>query len=281
MSYRALLRKAVPLCSSRIVGFGGALWLSISSGDITALRAAAVIGALFPPKPPFQKATVPFRPRSLSQRPLEARQRPRLSGRAFLRFTGSRRGGGLSGQRYTESDMTLVLGISLLVSASSVGVSLQEKVAFKFFGSEYVHRYTKGDLHEYTPKGAPSLDKWTDMVTLNVYRNVKDGEGLSKAANGVLETYKGNKAMIVRTDSKAKTQKQEAEHLIVALFGRPDYIEAAFARFCLKGGQGCSVVYSHRVYGKKAGDAMSAWLKKNGPGIEKELMGMAVPAAPK
>jgi len=177
--------------------------------------------------------------------------------------------------------MSFILGIALLVSASTVDVSLEEKVAFKFFGSEYVYRYSKGDLHEYTPKGAPSLDKWTDMVTLNIYRNVKDGEGLSAAANGVLETYKANKAMIVRTNSKAKTQKQEAEHLIVALFGRPDYLEVAFARFCLKGGRGCSVVYSHRVNGKKAGDAMSAWLKKNGPEIEKELMGMAVPAVPK
>ena len=28
--------------------------------------------------------------------------------------------------------------------------------------------------------------------------------------------------------------------------------------------QGCSIVYSHRIYGEKIGDQMSAWLSENG-----------------
>jgi len=37
-------------------------------------------------------------------------------------------------------------------------------------------------------------------------------------------------------------------------------------------GVGCSGVYSHRIYGEKVADQMSAWLKDNGPKMEKMLM---------
>jgi hypothetical protein len=56
------------------------------------------------------------------------------------------------------------------------------------------------------------------------------------------------------------------------VFGRPNFIEVAFARFKLVDGTGRSFVYSHRIYGEKMGDAMSAWLSANGSDIEKALM---------
>lgn len=152
------------------------------------------------------------------------------------------------------------------------------KVAFTFAGSSYVLRYEKDNLFEYTPKGQTDLNKWTDMVTVNRYVHVKDGEGLASAANSVLETYKANRAMVVKTSSVPRTDKKEAEHLIVVLFPTQNFIEAAFARFVMDKGVGHSVVYSHRIYGKKAGDAMSQWLKANGDKREKELMGMKIPS---
>ncbi len=154
--------------------------------------------------------------------------------------------------------------------------------SFAFQGKGYVHRYSKGDLHEFTPKAQPDLKKWTDMITLNLYRKITDGEGLAKAANSVLETYKANKAVVVRTNSVPRTADKAAEYLIVVLFPRPDFIEASFARFQMRGGMGTSLVYGHRIYGKKAGDAMSAWLQKNGEPIEKQLMGLKnYPSVPK
>jgi hypothetical protein len=45
-----------------------------------------------------------------------------------------------------------------------------------------------------------------------------------------------------------------------------------FSRFKLVDGVGCSIVYSHRIYGEKVGDQMSKWLNDNGPKIEKMLM---------
>jgi hypothetical protein len=40
----------------------------------------------------------------------------------------------------------------------------------------------------------------------------------------------------------------------------------------MHGGVGSAVVYSHRIYGKKAGDEMSKWLQDNGPATERNLM---------
>jgi hypothetical protein len=148
----------------------------------------------------------------------------------------------------------------------------EKTAAFSLADVKYFHRYTKGDLHEYTPKGQDDLNRWTDMVTINVYRNATDGEALASAANTVLQTYKANKAMVVKTSSVPRTHEKPAEHLIVVLFPRREFIEAVFARFRMHDGIGSSVVYSHRIYGAKSGDAMSAWLKKNGPTIESKLM---------
>jgi hypothetical protein len=149
----------------------------------------------------------------------------------------------------------------------------KEKVpAFSFSGVKYFHRFTKDDQHEYTPVGQEDLNSWTDMVTILFYRKAKDGEALAATASAVLENYKANKAVVVKTDSVPRTRDKPAEHLIVVTFGRPEFIEVVFARFRMHDGVGTAVIYSHRLYGNKVGDQMSAWLKTNGFTTEGNLM---------
>lgn len=148
----------------------------------------------------------------------------------------------------------------------------ETSAAFSLAGVGYFHRFTKDDLHEYTPSGQSDFKTWTDMMTINVYRSAKNGDALAATANGVLETYKANKAVVVKTDSVPRRGAKPAEHLIVVLFARPEFIEVAFSRFRMNEGVGSAVTYSHRVYGKKAGDEMNAWLKTNGSATEKNLM---------
>ena len=171
------------------------------------------------------------------------------------------------------------LSIALLFSQNLIGGFAYQGAArkpkasdFSFADTQYSHRYTKDDQHEYTPQGQEDLNAWTEMVTLLVYRRVKDGDGLAATANAVLENYKANKAVVVKTNSVPRTREKPAEHLVVVIFPRPDFLEAAFTRFRLHDGAGSAVVFSHRIYGKKAGDAMSAWLEKNGSTIEGVLM---------
>lgn len=148
----------------------------------------------------------------------------------------------------------------------------KESAAFTFAEVNYFRRFTQGEQHEYTPAGQENLQTWTDMVTLWFYRNAKTAEALAATANTVLTNYKANQAMIVKTNSVPRTKENPAEHLIVALFPRQQFIEAVFARFRMQQGVGTAVIYSHRIYGTKAGSAMQAWLEKNGATTEANLM---------
>jgi len=164
-----------------------------------------------------------------------------------------------------------VLGVLLIGSAGLICRASEPK-DFTFQDETYVHRWSKGNTHEFTPEEQEDLDKFEDMITVNGYPDVKDGDGLAAAANSVLENYKNAQAKILRTDSVPRTAKHEAEHFIAAVFGREDFIEVAFARFKMVDGKGYSYVYSHRVYGKKTGDPMSTWLSDHGAEVEKALM---------
>ncbi len=146
------------------------------------------------------------------------------------------------------------------------------KPAFVFGGVDYFHRWSQNDQHEFTPEGQQDLEKWSDLITMNVYPSAHDGDALAAKANAVLENYKSHGARVLRTNSVPRTPDRPAEHFIAVVFGRPNFIEVAFARFKLVDGVGCSIVYSHRIYGAKVGDQMSAWLNQNGPKMEKMLM---------
>jgi hypothetical protein len=172
--------------------------------------------------------------------------------------------------------------LQLLVLQAVAGISLdaQEthaasaaaKPAFVFGGVGYLHRWSMNDQHEFTPEGQDDLEKWSDMITVNVYPNAHDGDALAAKANAVLENYKSHKGMVLRTNSVPRTPDRPAEHLIAVVFGRSNFIEVAFARFKLLDRVGCSIVYSHRIYGEKVGDEMSAWLDQNASKVEKMLM---------
>ena len=146
------------------------------------------------------------------------------------------------------------------------------KPAFTFRNTEYFHRWSQNTQHEFTPAKQEDLKAWSDMITVNLYPDAKDGDALAARANSTLENYKSAKAMVLNTRSIPRTADQPAEHFIAVVFPQPAFIEVAFARFKLVDGVGSSTVYSHRIYGEKAGDAMSAWLKANGPDAEKALM---------
>ena len=159
------------------------------------------------------------------------------------------------------------------VNAEEAGIVIPStKPAFTFREIGYFHRWSRNDQHEFTPDRQEDLQKWTDMITVNGYPDATDGNRLAAKANAVLENYKNHQAMVLKTTSVPRTADRPAEHLVAVVFGRPGFIEVAFARFKLVDGAGCSLVYSHRMYGEKAGDQMGAWLKANGPAVEKTLM---------
>ena len=174
------------------------------------------------------------------------------------------------------SSLRILLSLALAWNAVQVRESFAAepgaKKAFGFGDIAYFHRWSKNDQHEFTPEKQEDLNKWSDMLTINGYPRVNDGEGLAAAANVVLENYKNHQARVLKTNSVPRRGDRPAEHLIAVLFTRPNFSEVAFARFKLMEGKGCSLVYSHRIYGEETADEMSAWLKTNGPDVEKTLM---------
>jgi hypothetical protein len=165
----------------------------------------------------------------------------------------------------------LALGAAALGFLTSPAASAAEP-AFVFRGVGYFHRWSQKEQHEFTPEKQEDLKKWSDMMTVNGYPDVGDGDSLAMTANAVLENYKKHQAKVLKTNSVPKTANRPAEHFIAVVFGRPEFIEVAFARFKLVDGKGFSFVYSHRIYGEKIGDQMSAWLGENGEAVEKALM---------
>jgi hypothetical protein len=139
-----------------------------------------------------------------------------------------------------------------------------------FRGVDYLHRWSKDGQNEFTPKGQEDLNKWQDMITINVHEAVVNGDQLADLANRVLGNYQ-SVGKILRTDSKPRTLKREAEHLAVALLGGPTFLEAAFARLVLVDGVGYVIVYSHRIYGKDAAK-IGEWVQANGRSVETTLM---------
>jgi hypothetical protein len=146
------------------------------------------------------------------------------------------------------------------------------KPAISFNHIEYLFRWSENGQFEFTPPGQEDLEKWTDMVTINVYPDAVDGDGLALVANKVLTIYQSNNGKILKTDSVPRTAEKPAEHVIVAVLGNPALMECVQARFKLIDGKGYAIIFSHRVYGERVGDEMSSWLDKNGPATEKALM---------
>jgi hypothetical protein len=100
-----------------------------------------------------------------------------------------------------------------------------------FDGRLYVHRWSKTGQNEFTPENDKDLERWHDMVTINVHAGVRNGDQLAELANAVLGNYQK-----ARERSSVLIQSQELRsdrgHLIVALLGNPGLLEAAFARSC-------------------------------------------------
>lgn len=72
---------------------------------------------------------------------------------------------------------------------------------------------------------------------------------------------------------RAWTRDREAEHFAAAVLGSPTLLEAVFARFLRVEETGVAVIFSRRIYRRRVGDEMSAWLARHGPPADEALMG--------
>ncbi len=141
----------------------------------------------------------------------------------------------------------------------------------RFDNVRFLHRWSKGGQHEFTPEGDEDLARWSTMVTINRHAAVKNGDQLADVANRVAENYKRN-GRIIRTASRQAGPNFDVEHLAVVIFVRPEFSETAFTRFMLADGAGFAVTYSKRIHDRAAGPKMAEWLQTNGQRTEAVLL---------
>ena len=172
----------------------------------------------------------------------------------------------------TPMTMSRPFLLSLCIAAATpIADNAAQSTTVSFNGTEFLHRWSRSAQHEFTPTGEEDIGTWSQMVTINVHDSVRTGEQLAELANRVLGSYQ-EIGKVIRTDSKPRTDKSEAEHFAVALLPGQGFMEAAFARFLLHEGRAVVAVYSRRSYGDKAAGEMGAWLKNNGSDVERALM---------
>ena len=83
--------------------------------------------------------------------------------------------------------LSLALAWSAVQVRESSAADPGAKRAFVFRDTAYFHRWSKNDQHEFTPEKQEDLNKWSDMLTINGYPNVNEGEGLAATANAVAD----------------------------------------------------------------------------------------------
>jgi len=166
------------------------------------------------------------------------------------------------------------IALFLCISMQASGNELTNKGEYTvdFDQKKFTHRWSNNDQYEFTPGDQSVSGQWEDMITINYYKDVHEGEGLAEVANKVLDNYKKYGGKIILTDSVPETQNRLAEHIVAVVLGDTNFLEFVLARFSVNEGTGASVVYSHRIYGSDASSEMSEWMQVNGPKLQAELM---------
>lgn len=147
---------------------------------------------------------------------------------------------------------------------------------FEFRDTNYFLRWSESGQFEFTPAGQEDLSSWKEMITVWLYPNITEGEGLAAQANAVLSNYKRSQGEILHTNSVPKTPESPAEHFIAAMLagssGGAQLLEFSAARFVLVDGKGVGIFYSRRSYGEQAPQELGEWVAQNGASVEKSSM---------
>ena len=100
--------------------------------------------------------------------------------------------------------------------------------AFVFREVGYFHRWSQKEQHEFTPDKQEDLKKWSDMMTVNGYPDVDDGDSLAATANAVLENYKKHQAKVLKTNSVG-----EPVYASPAISGGQIFIRTGTSLYCI------------------------------------------------
>ena len=160
-----------------------------------------------------------------------------------------------------------VLVLTTLLAATAA-TAAPKPPSVVFHGEQYFHRWSMNGQNEYTPKGSEDLAVWSNMLTINSTR--VDPTRMPELASTIRANYEKAGATILRVDS-ADGPSGKTEYFQAAVFTTAAFMEAAWTRVFLVEGRPLIATYAKRFYGADVGAQMSAWLKQDGPSLEKSL----------
>ncbi len=147
-----------------------------------------------------------------------------------------------------------------------------------FGGVPYFYRWRNANMRELTPRGQEDLQRWSDMVTVVYYPQVRDEAALLATAKAIAQAYQRNQGTLLKTETAPAAAGRPAEHFVSVTFNRPGTSELTCARVVLRDGMGVAVLYGHRAYGPRAALDLADWLRANLPRVNQSLR--AVEAIP-
>ena len=81
------------------------------------------------------------------------------------------------------------LSTFILLLAFMTQANAQAPLELMLDDTTYFYRWNEGVQHEFTPDGQENLQTWTDMLTINVFPTVTNGDQLAQIANNLLSLY--------------------------------------------------------------------------------------------
>lgn len=142
-------------------------------------------------------------------------------------------------------------------------------MSLTFRGTTYLHRWSKGGIHEFTPEGQKDLESWTDMFTISVFEKLGDERALELGSKSVLASY-AKAGKVVR--ALRQNLRTPPEYFVGAVVSTPKFVEVNFNRMLLRDSVTYSLLYCHRVYGSAVSPEVGQWMAANGAYVETALL---------
>ena len=142
-----------------------------------------------------------------------------------------------------------------------------------FSGTKYFLRTAKDGQYVFTPNGQEDLQRWTDMISLSYYPEIKEGNSLAAKAIDWWKHCRSTRAHILQMNFVPRIDQMPARdnafYTTFTLLEKPynDYDEFAYTALRIVGGIGATSTYSHREYrtGMISPERNFTWARKNDP----------------
>ncbi|HEY4560337.1 MAG TPA: hypothetical protein VIG54_06325 [Lysobacter sp.] len=128
----------------------------------------------------------------------------------------------------------------------------------------YVHRYSDGGLHEYTPEGQDDLDRFADMLTLLPTPEDLRAADLESYSIHMAAVHTRRGGEVLSRECEAATPVHVADCTLLIRFAKAGHVELAVDKQMATKRGLVAMALAHREYGEGAAGRAVAWTQGEG-----------------